>query len=137
LSDIPRSLFFDSDPTPIASLQKGKLKDLLAPNQMFSGKEDGNLNRLPINFRLAASIYNRGCFTTGRKYFNAGAKDQIRKMLEECDSKPMVMMYRSLSGGTGTGVGDLFCGTFQWRRFCRRRSYYNSISNCPSNFVTK
>ena len=60
----------------------------------MAGKED------------AASIYARGYYSIGANSVGA-VLDRVRKAAEECSNLSGFIVYNSLGGGTGSGLGSL------------------------------
>ena len=91
---IPRALFVDLEPSAINEVLTGEYRKIYHPNQFVSGKED------------AAGIYARGHYTIGKEYIDL-ILDKIRKLSESCIGIQGFMIYSSVGGGTGSGLGSL------------------------------
>jgi len=97
---VPRSVFIDLDPMVIDQVRTGTYRELFHPDQLISGKED------------AANLFARGYFTIGKDYVGT-CSDRIRKLVESCESLQGFMMYHSIGGGTGSGLGSLVAETIK------------------------
>ncbi|CAD8207010.1 unnamed protein product [Paramecium pentaurelia] len=91
---VPRSLFVNLEPTLIDEVKTGKFKDMLSPEQFVSGK-DG-----------AANNFGRGHYSIGKEYVDI-CLERIRKLADNCSSVQGFMMFNSVGGGTGSGLGTL------------------------------
>ncbi|KAL0489041.1 tubulin alpha [Acrasis kona] len=90
---VPRSIYLDLEPTVIDEVRTGDLRQLFDPEQLISGKED------------AANNYQRGYNTIGTTvdlYL-----DRIRKLADDCTDLQGFLMFHSVGGGTGSGLGAL------------------------------
>lgn len=70
---IPRSVYFDLEPTVVDEVRTGNYRALFHPDQLISAKED------------AANNYARGHFTTSRSIVDL-VLDRIRKLADNCES---------------------------------------------------
>ncbi len=75
-------------------MRTGAYKQLFHPGGLISGKED------------AANNYCFGHFTIGREIVEL-CLDRIRKIADNCNGLQGFMMYHSIGGGTGSGLGSL------------------------------
>ncbi|CDF33490.1 alpha-tubulin [Chondrus crispus] len=91
---IPRAIFLDLEPTVIDEVRSGTYKDLYHPEQLISGKED------------AANNYARGHYTVGKEIVDE-ALDRIRKLADNCTGLQGFLVFSSVGGGTGSGLGSL------------------------------
>ena len=91
---VPRAVFMDLEPTYIDEVRKGAYRQLFHPDQMINGKED------------AANNYARGHYTIGKTKID-DMVDQIRKLVEACNSLQGFFAFRSFGGGTGSGFASL------------------------------
>uniref|UniRef100_A0A0K0DVQ6 Tubulin alpha chain n=1 Tax=Strongyloides stercoralis TaxID=6248 RepID=A0A0K0DVQ6_STRER len=91
---VPRSLFFDLEPSVIDEIRIGIFRKLFHPDQLINGKED------------AANNYARGLYGLGLKYIEE-VLSRIQKMAETCNSLEGFIIHRSFGGGTGSGFTSL------------------------------
>ncbi|CAD8207225.1 unnamed protein product [Paramecium pentaurelia] len=91
---VPRSLFVDLEPTLIDQVKTGKFKEMLSPEQFVSGKEG------------TANNFGRGHYSYGKEYVDI-CLERIRKLADNCSSIQGFMMFNSVGGGTGSGLGTL------------------------------
>uniref|UniRef100_A0A0N5B884 Tubulin alpha chain n=1 Tax=Strongyloides papillosus TaxID=174720 RepID=A0A0N5B884_STREA len=91
---VPRSLFFDLEPSVIDEIRLGTFRKLFHPDQLITGKED------------AANNYARGLYGLGGKYIEE-VTQRIQKMADTCNSLEGFIIYRSFGGGTGSGFTSL------------------------------
>ena len=91
---IPRSIFLDLEPTALDEIRSGSHRQLFEPFQLISGKQD------------AGSNYARGRYTIGKEIIDT-ALDRIRKLADDCTGLDGFMIYNSVGGGTGSGLGSL------------------------------
>lgn len=100
---VPRALFVDTDDYVIDGIKRGERRQLYHRGRMLSGSSCD-----------AASTYSRAQ-SIGRPLIR-DTLDETRKMLEQCDRLNHLLLTRSLSGGTGSGLGYI---TFLFlNRFC-------------------
>lgn len=66
---------------------------LFSPQSMISGKED------------AANNYAAGFHGVGKK-LSSEVMDQVARLAEDCNSLQGIAVFRSISGGTGSGMGS-------------------------------
>ena len=91
---IPRSIFLDLEPTALDEIRSGSHRQLFEPFQLISGKQD------------AGSNYARGRYTIGKEIIDT-ALDRIRKLADDCTGLDGFMIFNSVGGGTGSGLGSL------------------------------
>uniref|UniRef100_A0A0N4Z5K6 Tubulin alpha chain n=1 Tax=Parastrongyloides trichosuri TaxID=131310 RepID=A0A0N4Z5K6_PARTI len=91
---VPRSLFFDLEPSVIDEIRVGTFRHLYHPDQLVNGKED------------AANNYARGLYGLGGQYIEE-VMNKVRKLAESCTSLEGFIIYRSFGGGTGSGFTSL------------------------------
>ncbi|KAL1123155.1 hypothetical protein AAG570_002242 [Ranatra chinensis] len=90
----PLALMVDLEPTVIDEIRTGKFKNLYHPNQLMSGKED------------AANNYARGFYAVGSDSIEL-AMERLKKIADKCDSLQGFIVFHSVGGGTGSGLGAL------------------------------
>jgi len=91
---VPRSVFVDLEPTVIDEVRTGKYRALFHPEQLITGKED------------AANNYARGHYTIGKEIVDL-CLDRIRKLSDACTGLQGFLVFSSVGGGTGAGLGAL------------------------------
>ena len=91
---IPRAIFLDLEPTVIDEVRSGTYRQLYHPEQLITGKED------------AANNYARGHYTVGKEIVDT-ALDRIRKLADNCTGLQGFLVFSSVGGGTGSGLGSL------------------------------
>ena len=91
---VPRSVFIDLEPTVIDEIRNGPFRELFGKGQFINGKED------------ASSNFSRGHYTVGKEIIEYSL-DLIRKEAEKCDYLEGFMVFNSIGGGTGSGLGSL------------------------------
>lgn len=91
---IPRSVYLDLDPASIDEVRTGPYRKLYDSSQFVSGKED------------AASNFARGRCTIGNNIIDK-AMDRIQKLADDCASLHGIIVFNSVGGGTGSGLGSL------------------------------
>lgn len=91
---IPRCVFLDLEPTVIDEVRTGTYRQLFNPDQLISGKED------------AANNFARGHYTFGKEIIDL-CLDRIRKLADLCTGLQGFLVFNSVGGGTGSGVGSL------------------------------
>lgn len=91
---IPRAVFLDLEPTVVDEVRSGPYKQLYHPEQLITGKED------------AANNYARGHYTVGKEIVET-ALDRIRKLADNCSGLQGFLVFSSVGGGTGSGLGSL------------------------------
>ncbi|KAA8495544.1 Tubulin alpha-2 chain [Porphyridium purpureum] len=90
----PRAVFVDLEPTVMDEVRTGKYKDLYHPEQLISSNED------------AANNYARGHYTVGKEIVDK-TLDRIRRVVDNCDGLQGFLIFNSVGGGTGSGLGSL------------------------------
>jgi tubulin alpha len=91
---VPRSVFIDLDPTVIDEVRTGPYRQLFHPETLISGKEDSGNN------------YYYGGLILGREISDLSL-DRIRKLADNCTGLQGFLLFHSLGGGTGSGLGTL------------------------------
>uniref|UniRef100_A0A182MUA2 Tubulin alpha chain n=1 Tax=Anopheles culicifacies TaxID=139723 RepID=A0A182MUA2_9DIPT len=91
---VPRVLLVDLEPSVVDEIRLGTYRELFHPNSLLTGCED------------AASNFGRGHYRLGQTMIEP-AMDRIRKLCEHCSSLQGFMMFHSVGGGTGAGLGTL------------------------------
>jgi tubulin alpha len=91
---VPRSVFIDLEPSVIDEVRTGTYRELFEPEQLISGKED------------TANIYACGYYTIGRNIVDL-CLDRIRKLADQCTGLQGFLLFNSVGGGTGSGLGSL------------------------------
>lgn len=91
---VPRSVFIDLEPTVIDEIRTGRFRQLYHPQQLINGRED------------AANNYARGHYTVGKEIVDV-CLDRIRKLTDVCTGLQGFLIFNSVGGGTGSGLGSL------------------------------
>jgi tubulin alpha len=91
---VPRSVFVDLEPTVIDEIRTGTYRHLIHPEQLITGKED------------AANNFARGHYTIGKEIVDL-CLDRIRKLTDACTGLQGFLVFSSVGGGTGSGLGAL------------------------------
>merc|ERR1711944_48502 len=91
---VPRAVFIDLEPTVIDEVRTGTYRQLFHPEQLITGKED------------AANNYARGHYTIGKEIVD-NCLDRIRKLADACTGLQGFLVFASVGGGTGSGLGAL------------------------------
>ncbi|XP_008186957.1 tubulin alpha-2 chain [Acyrthosiphon pisum] len=99
-SYVPRALIVDTEPSVIDVLKSGKFQNLFSHENMISGKES------------AASNYAAGFYGVG-KTLSSKVMDQLARLAEDCNSLQGIAVFRSISGGTGSGMGSRIIETIR------------------------
>jgi len=89
-----RSVFIDLEPDSIDQLRTGTYRELFPTDQLISGKEDKCQN--------FARSYGSG----GKQYIDT-CLDRIRKVADDCTDLEGFIIFNSVGGGTGSGLGSL------------------------------
>lgn len=84
---------------------------------MISGKED------------AANNFGRGMYTVGRE-FSTSILNVIRKQVELCNNPSGFFIYRSMAGGTGSGLATLLIQELS-QEYPRQHKQEVVIYPCP------
>ena len=90
----PRSLFVDLEPSSIDKIKVGTYRNFYEPYQLLSAKED------------AASNFARGRYNVGKNIIDT-TMDRIRKLVDDCSSLKGFLVFNTVGGGTGSGLGSL------------------------------
>jgi len=91
---VPRCVFIDLEPTVVDEVRTGTYRSLYHPEQLITGKED------------AANNYARGHYTIGKELVDL-CLDRIRKLADACTGLQGFLVFASVGGGTGSGMGAL------------------------------
>lgn len=91
---VPRAVFLDLEPAVIDEVRTGPYRQLYHPEQLITGKED------------AANNYARGHYTVGKEIVDV-VLDRIRKTADNCSGLQGFLIFSSVGGGTGSGLGSL------------------------------
>jgi len=91
---VPRAVFMDLEPNVIDEVRTGNYRQLYHPEQLLSGKED------------AANNYARGHYTIGKEMVDL-ALDRVRRLADSCTGLQGFLVFHSVGGGTGSGLGSL------------------------------
>ena len=91
---VPRAILLDLEPAIINEIKAGTYRKLFNTEQLINGKED------------AGSNYARGHYTIGKEIIYL-CLDRIRKLAEECSDLQGFLIFNSVGGGTGSGLGSL------------------------------
>eukprot|EP00004_Rigifila_ramosa_P014708 TRINITY_DN336_c0_g1_i1.p1 TRINITY_DN336_c0_g1~~TRINITY_DN336_c0_g1_i1.p1 ORF type:complete len:454 (+),score=113.51 TRINITY_DN336_c0_g1_i1:144-1505(+) len=91
---VPRAVFIDLEETVIDEIRTGAYKQLFHPEQLITGKED------------AANNYARGHYTIGKEIVDL-TLDRIRREADNCSGLQGFLIFHSVGGGTGSGLGAL------------------------------
>ena len=91
---VPRCVFLDLEPTIIDGGRTGTYRQLFHPKQLISGKED------------AANNFASGHYTIGKEIVDL-CLDRIRKLADQCTGLQGFLVFNSIGGGTGSGLGSL------------------------------
>jgi tubulin alpha len=89
----PRAVYVDTDPTVINEVRTGATQDLFQSENLIAGKGDASRN-----------------FGLGRYILSGDVLDltleRIRKLAEDCNDLQGFLIFNSVSGGTGSGLGS-------------------------------
>lgn len=91
---VARSVFLDLEPSAVDSIRTGAFREIFHPEQLITGKHD------------AANNFARGYYTIGREIVDI-CLDRIRKIAEKCNDFEGFLVFSSVGGGTGSGLGSL------------------------------
>ena len=91
---IPRAILLDLESTVIDEVRTGTYRQLFNPEQLINGKEDAGNN------------YARGHYTIGKEIIYL-CLDRIRKLADNCEDLQGFLIFHSVGGGTGSGLGSL------------------------------
>lgn len=87
-------MYLDLEPTAIDEVRTGTYRHLFSPETLVSGKDD------------AGSNFARGMYTAGKEFVDL-ALERIRKIAETCTGLQGFLVFNSVGGGTGSGLGSL------------------------------
>jgi len=91
---VPRCILVDLEPTVVDEVRTGSYRALYHPEQLITGKED------------AANNYARGHYTVGKEIVDL-CLDRVRKLTDSCTGLQGFLVFSSVGGGTGSGLGAL------------------------------
>ncbi|XP_055851308.1 uncharacterized protein LOC129915678 [Episyrphus balteatus] len=91
---VPRAILVDSEPTVIDQVRTGPYGCLYSPSSLITGKEDSGSN------------FARGYYTMGAELIDI-TMEAIRNVVESCSNLRGFLIFRSIGGGTGSGLGNL------------------------------
>ena len=83
----------DSEPTVLDEIRTGAYRQLFHPSTLISGKDDSGNN------------YARAYYEIGNELADP-ALDRIRMVADACSNFEGFLVFRSLGGGTGSGLGS-------------------------------
>ena len=89
-----RALFVDTDPTGVDEVRRGTFSPLFHPDYIITGLEDAGNN------------YARAYYSVGKERIDR-VIDRIRTLAEICSDLQGFLVFRSVGGGTGSGLGSL------------------------------
>ncbi len=89
-----RSVFIDLEPDSLDSIRTGTYGELFPVDRMISGKEGTGNN------------FGRGYCIAGKQSLDL-CLDRIRKVAGQCQDLQGFIIFNSLGGGTGSGLGSL------------------------------
>ncbi|XP_043789115.1 tubulin alpha chain-like [Apis laboriosa] len=90
----PRTMIIDLEPSVIDEIKTGDYKQLFSPDSLVTGKQDASNN------------YARGYYSIGREAIPL-VLSRISKIWEACSKPAGFIVFRSISGGTGSGFASL------------------------------
>ncbi|OAD54075.1 Tubulin alpha chain, partial [Eufriesea mexicana] len=90
----PRTVIVDLEPTVIDEIRTGAYKNLFSPDSLITGKEDASNN------------YARGYYSIGREAIDL-VLDRICRIWRTCSKPAGFIVFRAISGGTGSGFATL------------------------------
>ena len=91
---VPRAMYVDLEPTVVDEVRTGTYRQLFHPENLISGKDDASNN------------YARGYISLGKDFAELPL-DQLRKLAENCTGLQGFLIFNSVGGGTGSGLGNL------------------------------
>ena len=91
---VPRSLLVDLEPDTIDEVRNGKYSNIFHPEYMLSGKKD------------AANNFAGGYYTIGQEIIDK-VNDRLRKLVDNSNGVQGFIVFHSVGGGTGSGLGAL------------------------------
>jgi len=89
-----KSVFIDLEPDVIDQLKTGTYREIFPVDHMIFGKEDTGQN------------FARGYGDAGKQYIDT-CLDRIRKVADGCSGLHGFIIFNSVGGGTGSGLGSL------------------------------
>ena len=116
---IPRCLFIDTEPNLINTIEKSAFPELFLRENFVFGLEE------------SSKLYSCRYTPEGKDIINI-TLERIRHFLEFCDNPQGFLMFNSIGGGTGSGLGSLLLEEIsneysKKNKFCF--SIYPSIQN--------
>ena len=93
---VSRAVFVDLNPHTIDAVRNEPIGKIFRPDNFISGQLDSG----------AASNWAKGYYTEGAELVDA-VMDVVRKEVERCKNLQGFMLFHSLGGGTGSGMGTL------------------------------
>ncbi|ETO31186.1 hypothetical protein RFI_05934 [Reticulomyxa filosa] len=90
---VPRMIAVDLEPDVIDEIKTGSFGAIFHPAYLISGNEN-------------ASNYARGYHTLGKQIFDR-VNDRFHKVMDDCDNILGFVIFHSVGGGTGSGLGSL------------------------------
>jgi len=91
---VPRAVYADLEESVIDEIRMGPYRQIYHPEQLITGKED------------AANNFARGHYTVGKEIVDI-VLDKIRKLADQCKGLQGFILFHSVGGGTGSGLGSL------------------------------
>jgi tubulin alpha len=91
---VPRAMYADLEESVIDEIRMGTYRQMYHPEQLVTGKED------------AANNFARGHYTVGKEIIDI-VLDKIRKLADQCQGLQGFILFHSVGGGTGSGLGAL------------------------------
>lgn len=88
---VPRSIFCDLDSTAINFVKSSSIGSVFDPSSLITGSGSTNDDYL-------------GVFEKDGKKILSTLSEKLRVLIEECDSFDSIIITRSLTGGTGSGL---------------------------------
>jgi len=92
---IPRAVFVDLDPHTMDAVRKEPVGGIFRPDNFVFGQSD-----------TTGSNWAKGHYTEGAELIDA-VMDVVRQEVERCENLQGFMLFHSLGGGTGSGMGTL------------------------------
>lgn len=93
---VSRAVFVDLDPNTIDAVRNEPIGKIFRPDNFFSGQLGSG----------TASNWAKGHYTEGAELVDA-VMDVVRQEVERCKNLQGFMLFHSLGGGTGSGMGTL------------------------------
>ncbi|EDV91257.1 tubulin alpha chain [Drosophila grimshawi] len=88
----PRLVMIDTEPTVIDEIRTGAYRNLFHPDTLITGKDDSGSNFARGYNLMASELLNR-------------AMNAIRRVADHCHNLRGFLIFRSIGGGTGSGLG--------------------------------